>query len=150
MNNSITTLNLSFFSSDATYLQQSLYKLYNFSYPDEELNMHGDVEKSILEKFLISFMQNLRNFFDMLRLKNLQNLGINMDIPNIIENNPKYMLIISKFILNIIKYIYRRDITNNPIEKLIIICPKLNLNNEYYPFIDKIFLWKIIITIVFT
>ena len=138
MNNSITTLNLSFFSSDATYLQQSLYKLYNFSYPDEELNMHGDVEKSILEKFLVSFMQNLRNFFDMLRLKNLQNLGINMDIPNIIENNPKYMLIISKFILNIIKYIYRRDITNNPIEKVIIICPKLNLNNEYYPFIDKI------------
>ena len=138
MNHSIETLNLSFFSSDATYLQQSLYKLYKFSFPDEELNMHGDVEKKILDKLLSPFTQNLRNFFDMLRLKSLHNLGINMDIPDIIGNNQKYMLLITKFILNIIIYIYRRDISINPIEKVVILSPKLNLNNEHYPFIDKI------------
>ena len=138
INNSITTLNISFFSSDISYLQHSLYKLYKNSFPDVELNMHGDVEKNILDKFLPSFTRNLRNFFDILRLKNLQNLGINMDIPDIIENNSKYMLLISKFILNILLYIYRRDSNINSLEKVIILCPKLNLNNEYFPFINTV------------
>ena len=138
INYSLTTLNLSFFSSDISYLQHSLYKLYDNSFPDKELNMHGDVEKNILNKFLPSFTQNLRNFFDILRLKCLQQLGINLDIPDIIENNSKYMISITKFILNILTFIYRKNSNMKSIEKVTILCPKLNLNNEYFPFIDTI------------
>ena len=138
INTSINALNLSFFSSDVTYLEQSLYKLYKLTFPNEELNMHGDVEKKMLDKFLPLYAQNLRDCFDMLRFKSLHNFGINMDIPDIIENNSKYMLLIAKFIVNVIKYIYRRDVDINPIEKVSIIITKLNLNNEYYPFINKI------------
>ena len=138
INTSIIILNISFFSSDVCYLPQSLYKLYNDSFSDFDLDLCGDTEKKMIDKFLPAFAQNLKNFFDMLRLKSLQDFGINMDIPDIIENNPKYMLLIIKFVINVLLYLYRKDKNNNPIEKVTILCHKLKLNNEYYPFIDKI------------
>ena len=138
VNTTLSSLNISFFTSDISYLQQSLYKLYNISFPDTELNLHGDVEKKILEKLLPIFSTNLSSFFDMLKLKSMKNIGINMDLPDVIENNEKYLLLIIKFIINMIIYIYRKE-NNNPIEKVILLCPKIILNKDYYPFIDNIF-----------
>ena len=138
INQNITTLNLSFFTSDITYLQQSLYKKYNPSFSDTELDYRGDVENSILEKILPLYTQNLRSFFDILKLKSFYNFGVNMDFPDILENNNKYMLLITKFILNLIIYMYSKDNFSDSIEKLLIICPKLKLNSDYYPFVDKI------------
>ena len=138
VNTSLSSLNISFFTSDISYLQQSLYKLYNISFPDTELNLHGDVEKKIIEKLLPLFSQNLGSFFDMLKLKLMKNLGINMDIPDVLENNDKYLLLIIKFIINVIIYIYRKE-KNNPIEKVILLCPKIILNKDYYPFVDVVF-----------
>ena len=138
VNTSLSSLNISFFTSDISYLQQSLYKLYNISFPDVELNLHGDVEKKIIEKLLPIFSTNLASFFDMLKLKSMKNLGINMALPDVLENNEKYLLLIIKFIINIIIYIYRKE-NNNPIEKVVLLCPKIILNKDYYPFIDDIF-----------
>ena len=137
VNNNLTSLNISFFSSDVFYLQQSLYKLYNYFCPDTELNLHCDIEKNILDKILPPYTLCVKNFFETLKTKNLQNLGICMDIPDIIENNKKYILLMTKFFINIILYIFNKE--NNKLETAKILCPKLILNNEYYPFIDKIF-----------
>ena len=137
VNNNLTSLNISFFSSDVFYLQQSLYKLYNYFFPDKVLNLHCDIEKNILEKILIPYTQCVKNFFEILKLKKLQNLGICLDIPDNIENNKKYILLMIKLILNIFLYVFNKE--NNKIEKAKILCPKLILNNEYYPFINKIF-----------
>ena len=136
-NNNLSSLNISFFSSDVFYLQQSLYKLYNYFFPDTELNLHCDIEKNILEKILPPYTLCVKNFFETLKTKKLQNLGICMDIPDIIENNKKYILLTIKFFINIILYIFNKE--NNKLETAKILCPKLILNNEYCPFIDKIF-----------
>ena len=136
-NNNLSSLNISFFSSDVFYLQQSLYKLYNYFFPDTELNLHCDIEKNILEKILPPYTLCVKNFFETLKTKKLQNLGICMDIPDIIENNKRYILLITKFFINVILYIFNKEKTK--LETAKILCPKLILNNEYYPFIDKIF-----------
>ena len=137
LNNSLTSLNISFFTSDVFYLQQSLFKLYNNIFPDTELNLHCDIEKNILEKILPLYSQCLKNFFETLKSKKFQNLGIYMDIPDVVENNKRYMLLITKFILDILLYVFNKE--NNKLETVKILCPKLILNNEYCPFINKIF-----------
>jgi hypothetical protein len=98
--------------------------------------LHCDIEKNILEKILPLYGQCVKNFFEVLKFKKLQNLGICLDMPDNIENNKKYILLMAKFILNIFLFIFNKE--NNKIEKAKILCPKLILNNEYYPFIDKI------------
>ena len=135
INSFLISLNISLFSSDVTYTQQALYKLYESISQKKELNLKGDVENNILDKLLPIFSQNLSTFFNILKIKKLQNFGVNIDIPDVIENHPKYILLLTKFVINLILYFINADIG---LEKGTILCPKLKLNNEYYPFLNTI------------
>ena len=141
-NSLLIKLKISLFSSDVTYLQQSLYRLYN-PLKNQELSFKfkghlwrdNSIQK-ILDKLLDNFCINLQMLFNLIRYhKKLQVIGFNFDIPSIIENNQKYMMIIIKFILNILLYIVQKD---NIIQKCTILAPKIKFNNNIFPLINKI------------
>ena len=131
---SFLSLYMSFFSSDVTYSPQSLYKLNN-SQNLEMKNWREGVEHKILDNLLSNFSTNLQILFNLIRIKKMQKLGFNFDIPYIIENKEKYIMVIIKFILNILLYINKKDTI---IQKLIILAPKIKMNNDFYPFINKV------------
>ena len=127
------SLNISFFSSDATYLQQSLFKLYN---PSQEREDYKEItEFKILNKLLNDFSNNMQMLFNLIKYKKILTFGFNFDIPDIIENNQKFIMVIIKFILNLLLFISKKDAT---IQKAIILAPKIKLNNDFATFFDKI------------
>ena len=134
---SLQSLNISLFSSDVTYLQQSLYKIYNSMKENPlERNSHKDInEFKILDKLLNNFTTNIQILFDLIKYKKIHTFGFNFDIPDIIENNQKYIMVIIKFILNLLLYLSKKDA---PIQKAIILAPKIKLNNDFSFFFDKV------------
>ena len=137
INTSIMSLNISLFSSDVTYFQQSLYKLYylNLNESLNGINMNEEVDTIILQQLLNDFCNNLKILFNIVRYKNIQILGFNLDIPKIIENNQRFTMAIIKFILNLLLYVTRK---NAIIQKFTLLAPKLKLNNDFYPFINNV------------
>ena len=137
MNPSLISLNFSLFSSDITYFQQSLYKIYysNLNTSLSGINFKEDGDKKIINELLNDFCNNLKFLFNILRYKQIQILGFNLDIPNLIEENQKYIIAITKFILNLILFVTKKD---SIIQKFVLLIPKLKLNNDFYPFINKI------------
>jgi hypothetical protein len=137
INTSIMSLNFSLFSSDVTYFQQSLYKLYysNLNESLNGINLNEDGDKIILQQLLNDFCNNLKILFNILRYKNIQILGFNLDIPKIMENNQRFVMAIIKFILNLLLYVTRK---NAIIQKFTFLAPKLKLNNDFYPFINNV------------
>ena len=138
-NSSLVSLYISFFSSDATYLQQNIYRLFtsNPSHDDilKKQKWREDSELKILDKFLDNFCINLQILFNLIRIKDLQFLGFNFIIPDIIMTKPKYLLTIIKFILNLILYTTNKDAI---FQKITILAPKIKFDNEFYPFINKV------------
>ena len=127
------SLNISFFSSDVTYLQQSLFKLYN---PSQEREGYKEItELKIVNKLLNDFASNMQMLFNLIKYKKIITFGFNFDIPDIIENNQKYIMVIIKFILNLLLFITKKDAT---IQKAIILAPKIKLNNDFATFFDKV------------
>ena len=136
-NPSLISLNFSLFSSDIVYFPQSLYKLYhsNLNESLNGINLKEDGDTFILNRLLNDFCNNLQILFNLLRYKNIQILGFNLDIPKIIQNNQRYIMAIVKFILNLLLYVTRK---NSIIQKFTFLAPKLKLNNDFYPFINKL------------
>ena len=134
---SLISLNLSFFSSDITYLQQSLYRIYNPMQQSlfKEQSWREDSELQILDNLLNNFSINLQILFHLIRYKKIQLLGFNFDIPDIIENKQKYMMVITKFIINLLLYASKKQ---TAIQKLIILAPKIKFHNNIFPFINQV------------
>jgi hypothetical protein len=136
---SLVSLYISFFSSDVTYLQQNIYRLFtsNPSHDDilKKQKWREDSELKILDKFLDNFCINLQILFNLIRIKDLQFLGFNFNIPDIIMTKPKYLLTIIKFILNLLLYTTNKDAI---FQKITILAPKIKFDNEFYPFINKV------------
>ena len=133
----LLTLNLSFFSSDVCYLPQSLFKLYN---PMNKSLFKGqrwreDSELKILDKLLDNFSTNLQMLFNLIKYKEISIMGFNFDIPDIIENRQRYMIVITKFIFNLLLYISNKD---TYAQKCIILAPKIKFNNNIFPFINQV------------
>ena len=133
--NSLMTLNISFFTSDIIYFPESLYKLYNSQNDFKSNNSRDNIELKILDYLLINFTTNLKILFNLIRHKRIQILGLNFDIPNIIENNQKYNIVFIKFILNILLYILKKDTV---IQKVVILAPKVKISDAFYPFVNKV------------
>ena len=131
---SFLSLKISFFSSDITYFPQSLYKLNN-SQNLKIQNWREGIEPKILDNLLQNFSTNLQVLFNLIRIKKMQILGFNFDIPEIMESNEKYNIVIIKFILNLLLYMSKKDTV---IQKLVILAPKIKMNNDFYPFINKV------------
>ena len=138
-NSSLVSLYISFFSSDITYLQQNIYRLFisNPSHDDilKKQKWREDSELIILDKFLDNFCINLQILFDLIRMKDFQILGFNFNIPDIIMTKQKYLLVIIKFILNLLLHVTKRDAI---FQKVTILAPKIKFDNEFYPFINKV------------
>ena len=133
--NSLVSLNISFFTSDITYFPQSLYKLYIPQSSLKSINTRDNIESKILDYLLINFTTNLKILFNLIRHKRIQILGFSFDIPDIIENNQKYNIVFIKFILNILLYITKKDTV---IQKVIILAPKVKIDDDFYPFVNKV------------
>ena len=142
----LISLYLSLFSSDVTYIQQSIYKLYKLNDPNININpisqtkfkglkWREDSELKILDKLVNNFCTNLQILFNLIRTKNIQILGFNFDIPDIILEKQKYIIIIIKFILNLLLYATKKDTI---IQKLVILATKIKFNKSFYPFIDNL------------
>jgi hypothetical protein len=138
-NSSLVSLYISFFTSDVTYLQQNIYRLFisNNSHDDDILKKQKwreDSELKILDKFLDNFCLNLQILFDLIKIKDFQILGFNFNIPDIIMTKQRYLLAIIKFILNLLLYTTNKDAI---FQKVTILAPKIKFDNEFYPFINK-------------
>ena len=150
-NQSLVSLKLSLFSSDVSYLIITLLKEYEQirSYDqikeyatNEGKNLSIEIlEEKILIDISLCFIENMNLLFEIIKNKdNLEDLGLNFDLPSILHNNMNYKLPIIKFILNIILLIdnneYRKK---NNIKKLTLLSPHTILDNRLENNIDYIF-----------
>ena len=149
-NDSITKFNISFFSSDLTYLPQNLYMTFselfdNIELANNELKKNFDentylfcdikeIEDKIVDKFFPDFVDSLATFYEIIySKKNLKELGFDIDAPFIIRNKSKYMNSIYKFILNILFYVSKQKI-----EKFTLISPYTIIDPVTNPGVDSL------------
>ena len=154
-NSNLTSLKMSFFTPDINYLDNSLFHLWSskklsirkiFNEQKEFLiNCTGDKEREMNyfilhhNKFIDSISKNLRNFFNLLKVKTLNNLEeliFRFDLPLSILNSEKYIILLTKFIINILIMITFQD---NHIHTLKLISPQLPFNSVKMPFIRQLF-----------
>lgn len=138
-NESLNSIQLSFFTSDASYLKRSLLKLYNqiIGEADKIIKKKINIENKILNDFLPNFIENLSVLFEILKKnKNMKILGLNFDLPSIIYNNQNYIMPILKFILNILFLI---DNNKYKLQKLTILSPSLAIDNKIFTGVNNIF-----------
>ena len=149
-NQSLNSLKLSFFSADVSYFIVTLLKVYEHIKKNEEIanyvlneGKNFDIDKfeqKILNDISPFFVDNLYLLFEIIKNKNnLEVLGLNFDLPNILINNMNYKISIFKFILNIIFLIDNKEIKNiNKIKKLTLLSPYTIFDNRIENNIDLI------------
>ena len=139
-NKNLTTINISFFSSDITYYLRPMLKLYNQILGDAEKLIKSNNTKileTILNSLLPFFIENLSTlFFILKKLKKIENLGLYFDLPIIIANLQSFVVPIIKFLLNII---FLNDNESSNIKQLTILAPSIVLDERILPGINKIF-----------
>jgi len=140
-NKSISELQISFFSSEVSYIHQAIYKLYcqqkEFK-KDNKMNYISEPETNYLNKMLQNFERNLSLLFDIIvSKKNLSKLILYFDIPPILINNQLYTILILKFIINILFLI--DDNNNYSLHILTIFSPDISLDKDNCPIIDDYF-----------
>ena len=141
-NQSLNSFYMSFFSSDVTYLTQCLYKLCrgafddNFLIENDEITYnYADIEEKILKAFSFHFKTHLLILFDIFqKMNNLEELGLNFDVPCNLVNKSFYMNSILKFILNILFYFSN----NKTIKKFCLLSPNSVINSKLISNIDNI------------
>ena len=152
VNITLISLNISFFSSDVSYLLGNLYKVYSeqiktqknineyLAKKGKNFNME-EFENKILDDICPFFIEHLAMLFEIIKNKNdLKELGINFDIPDILINNNKYKITIYKFILNIIMLINNKESKHSSsIKKLTLLSPKIIFSNKLETNIDSFF-----------
>ena len=150
-NHSLTSLKLSLFSSDVSYLIITLYKAYEEIKSNEEIINYisnegknctfENLEEKIINDISLCFIENINLLFEIIKEKNnLEVLGFNFDLPDILINNMNYKLPIIKFILNIIFLIDNNESKKkNKIKKLTLLSPQTIFDNRLENNINDIF-----------
>jgi len=132
-NKDLKSLQISFFASLISYSPQYIYKLYQQNYDKKEIEKGIESPESYLFKeFLQYFIENIEVLFELIksRMNKFVKLGFVFDIPDIISKRQRYLVIILKFILNILFLI---DSQKSEVKKLIILSPKTILEpNSFY------------------
>ena len=141
-NEKLNSIKISFFTSDATYFPQSLFKIFK----DKELlkNNYGETkylfeninnfEEKILNNLSTSFTFNLSLLFEIIKKLNLIEVFLNFDVPNNITNNQNYMNSILKFIINMLFLIFN----TSKFKKICLLCPKTIFDKRKIPDINNI------------
>ena len=138
-NEKLVSFQISFFSSLITYTPQYLFKLYIQNSDKKEIcnsRMYSP-ESNLLNELLAYFVENLEVLFELIRIKinNFQILSFNFDIPDIIAINQRYLMVILKFILNILFLV---DNKKSSIKKLVILSPKTSLDSRNMSNIESV------------
>ena len=149
-NDTLTRLNISFFSTDINYIPESLLNNYIESYNnpqsavdeirrnyDENAYLFSDVkefEDKTYDKLLPGFIDSLSTFFEIIKeKKKLKELGLNLDVPINLRDKSKYMNAIFKFIMNILFYVSKKKI-----ERFYLISPYTILNSAIQNYINNL------------
>ena len=153
-NTYLSSLKLSFFTPDINYFDDSLFNLISSKkisltklFQDQmEYEIENGQEKDkkinnyiLNEKLLEPFATNLCNFFNLLKMKTLNNLEeliLRFDIPLPLLDNQKYLILIVKFLINILIMLTFQE---NKIKTLKILAPYLELNGSNMPYIRQLF-----------
>ena len=144
-NKLLASLNISLFSSDVTYIAQSLYKIYLGEWNDDDLSKNDntnylcsdviDIEKNILNKLSNNFIYHLSILLEILKyMGSLEEVGINIDIPPVLKNMGNYKNSILKFILNMIYLVSK----NKNIKRFCLLSPKTILDSRKSPYINEL------------
>ena len=129
-NPALTTLKISFFSSDATYLRQTIYKIYYQNLGSKAISI-----SEIIDMILPRFIDNLEVLFELIKFRDFKKIAVNFDTPSLIEVNNAYMNTIFKFIMNLLFLV---DNPNSRIEKLVILSPSTKFDSRFLPSINNI------------
>ena len=150
----LTKLRLSFFTPDINYYDNTLFNLCSekkisltklFSEYDEYLkkgeeNQDKNINDFILEEKLLNSFQinfiNLSNLLKLQLLKNLEELVLRFDIPLPILNNQYYMILLIKFIINLLIML---TFQQNKTHTIKILAPNLELSGNKMPYIRSLF-----------
>jgi hypothetical protein len=149
---SLTSINISFFSADISYLLSNLFQIYSeqlktYSEIKNYISIKGsnfntdEFEKKILDDISSRFCENLEILFELIKKKkDLKELGLNFDMPIILSNNNNYKISIFKFILNILMLVDNNESKHkSSIKKLTILAPKIIFDSKKEKNIDNFF-----------
>ena len=150
-NNSLKCFKISFFSSNISYLLLSLIKIYEkikskqileeYAKCEGSQNSYDKIENKILDDLSSYFIENLFLLFKIIENKsNLEILGFDFDMPNILINKMNYIIPIYKFILNILFLIDNNERNKkNNIEILTILSINTKFDGRNQSNINNIF-----------
>ena len=142
-NKRLSSLKFSLFSSDYTYFSEAIHKtnLQNIStkimkiIPNIKKGLDFRIEDKFFKNIYPYFVLYINYFFEIIKNKELNTLGINLDIPGLIVNDEKYVIVLIKLIINILLLC----IVNNKskVKELIVLSSNLIINNNRIIFFDK-------------
>ena len=140
-NKTLTSINLSLFSSDVTYYPAFIYKLFGKYFKIKEINNNSDdylfiddrnIEQIMLNNMSDLFVYHMSVLFEVIKKKkNLEELGFNFDIPLNIQRNKNYMNSIFKFIINTLILV-----TRSRIKKFCLLSPSTEIDCRMNPDIN--------------
>ena len=152
MNMTCSSINISFFSSDVSYLFSPLFQIYTEQLKstkeiDEFIIKKGknftieELEKKIINDISGYFLDNLANLFEIIRnKKEIKELGFNFDIPSNIITNNNYKISIFKFLINILMLVDNKESEHKTnIKKLTLLAPKIVFDARKENSIDNFF-----------
>lgn len=152
MNMTWSSINISFFSSDVSYIFSPLFQIYTEQLKstkeiDEFIIKKGknftieELEKKIINDISGYFLDNLANLFEIIRnKKEIKELGFNFDIPSNIITNNNYKISIFKFLLNILMLVDNKESEHKTnIKKLTLLAPKIVFDARKENSIDNFF-----------
>ena len=152
MNMTWSSINISFFSSDVSYLFSPLFQIFTEQLKstkeiDEFIIKKGknftieELEKKIINDISGYFLDNLANLFEIIRnKKEIKELGFNFDIPSNIITNNNYKISIFKFLLNILMLVDNKESEHKTnIKKLTLLAPKIVFDARKENSIDNFF-----------
>ena len=153
-NTKLTRLRLSFFTPDINYYDNTLYNLcsekkisltklfddFDKYLKEHEENQNKNINDFILEEKLLNSLGinfiNLSNLLKLQLLKNLEELVLRFDIPLPIMNNQSYIILIIKFLINLLIML---TFQQNKTHTVKILAPNLELNSNKMPYIRSFF-----------
>lgn len=136
-NTKLKELKISLFTCDINYFPYTLLRTYLFiTHQMFKIENSENNEIYLLDKFYQDFKLNLLFLFYLIKKKTLNKLGLNFDIPMVIQKKDDYMITIMKFILNIFIYLNEESCKINI---LTLLSPSTYLNGEKLNNLDKIF-----------
>ena len=153
-NSKLSSLRMSFFTSDINYYENSLLSFWSskklsirklfIEQKQYLINSNGDKER-YLNNFIIDhinlkdFCINLQYFFNLIKMiliNNLDELVFRFDIPLPIINSEKYIMLLVKFIIDLLIMI---TFQNNHIHTFKLLSPELTFDSIKMPFIKELF-----------